>query len=52
MFLKLVKLSDIESTMLLMPLSKGVDDSLLDRNGSIAGPDGLQISLIGAVEIR
>jgi hypothetical protein len=37
--------------MLLMPLPKGVDHTLLDANGSVARSDGLQVNLIGMVDL-
>lgn len=39
------------STMLLMPLPKGIQDVLLDGGRSVAGPDGLQINLEGMVDL-
>jgi hypothetical protein len=49
--LKLSKLPKVGGTTLLVLLPKGVEDRLLDRDGSIAGPDGLQIDLIGLVDL-
>ena len=37
--------------MLLMPLPKGVDHTLLDANGSVARSDGLQVNLISMVDL-
>ncbi len=50
--LKDLKLPKKPRAMLLMPLPQGVDHTLLDGNGRVARSDGLQISLIGAVDLR
>ncbi len=49
--LKFRKLSKVWSPTLLVPLPKSVDDVLLDGNGSVAGPDSLQVNLIGVVDL-
>ena len=49
--MKSCKLPKVRSPILLLPLPKGVDDVLLDSNGSVAGPDSIQVNLIGVVDL-